>query len=406
MEDSNILTTSIKTRTHSNLSISLFDMNRIKNNANILIIGMRASGKSTLIRDILYHKQSSHIGGVFSKTERLNKYYGDFCPAETIYHEFNKYVVIDTINKQKDSNKTNNIINVMDDCFSSKTDWTVKPEITNMMDRSNNMMNIFSIQFPLSFTDNFIDSFDYIFFMHEGFTSNIHRLHKYVKFINKMDDFNRIFTHITRIHPFNSLVVDNTNNSSEIEDRLYWYKAENDLPDFRIKNYTDTITISNYFKPDEDNTELFLSDSSENTGESFHYNNDSISIESSEFMNEFTNSQELNIPSFSSPLLEQLNKNKSSTMESSTVQSSTVESDMMQSNMMQSNMIQSSTVESDMMQSDMMQSSTVQSNMVQSNMVQSNMVQSNMVQSNMMTITVNNDVVTINKNNIVINIKL
>ena len=181
---------------NNNLSIKLFNMMQLKNKSNILIIGMICSSKSTLIRDILYHKKTSNIGAIFSKTEPLYRFYSDFCPHNTIYYNYNKYVVIDNIEKMK--NNKYNYINIMDNCLSFRTNWTKQPEMIDMMNKTSNVMNIFSIQFPLSFTKDFRDSFDYVFFMHEAFISNVKRLHSYASFIENFDDFNKIFTRYTK----------------------------------------------------------------------------------------------------------------------------------------------------------------------------------------------------------------
>lgn len=237
-----------------NLSIKLFNLKKMKESSNTLIVGMRASGKSTLVRDILYDKQTSYIGAVFSRTEALCKFYIDICPANTIFYDYNKYVVMASINNQIPS------IHIMDDCLSSRRDWTTDQEIVDVMDRKNNMMNIFTIQFPLSFKKQFMESIDYIFFMHEAFISNRKRLHSYINFIEDFYEFDRIYDRIMKLDNFNIVVIDNTNTSSNIEDRLFWYKARVDLPRFEIKNYSDDIIISNYREDNE-------SDSDESIGE-------------------------------------------------------------------------------------------------------------------------------------------
>ena len=227
---------------NNNLSIKLFNMMEIKNNSNILIIGMQNSGKSTLIRDILYHKKNSSIGAIFSKTEPLNRFYSDFCPLNTIYYDYNKYIVIDNI-----ENKKGFYINIIDDCMSFRKDWTDQKEILDMMDKKNNCMNIFSIKYPLLFNDEFRDMFDYVFFMHDAFISNIKRLHTYAPFIDEFSNFNKIFAQIFHVNYYNIMVIDNTTDSFLIEDRIFWYKATIDLPKFYITNYTNNITISEYY---------------------------------------------------------------------------------------------------------------------------------------------------------------
>jgi len=229
----------------NNLSINLFNM-KIKNKANILIIGMRCSGKSTLIRDILYHKRTNNIGAIFCRTEPLNRFYSDFCPINKIYYNYNKYVVIDNM-------KDIGTINIMDDCMSIKTDWSKQPEIIDMMNSDN--INIFSIQFPYSFSEDFRDSFDYVFIMNEAFIHNKKRLHNYIPFIEDFDNFNKIMMQIFSVNNYNIMVIDNTTDSTLIEDRIFWYKAEVNLPKFEITNWKNDITVYEYYGKDSDSDE-------------------------------------------------------------------------------------------------------------------------------------------------------
>jgi hypothetical protein len=99
--------------------------------------------------------------------------------------------------------------------------------------------------------------------MNESFISNRKRLYNYTNVVDNFEDFNRIFNHITTINHYNSLVVYNPRceNQSNIEEQIFWYKPVVDLPEFRIKNYIDKITICNFYKSNDN--ELFITDSSD-----------------------------------------------------------------------------------------------------------------------------------------------
>jgi len=49
---------------HVNFSIKKFDMKRIPQDAVVIFIGRRRTGKSTLVRDLLYHHQDMPLGTV------------------------------------------------------------------------------------------------------------------------------------------------------------------------------------------------------------------------------------------------------------------------------------------------------------------------------------------------------
>ena len=184
----------------------------------------------------------------------------------------------------------------MDDCLSFRTNWTKQPEMIDMMNKTSNVMNIFSIQSPLSFTKDFRDSFDYVFFMHEAFISNVKRLHSYASFIENFDDFNKIFTRIFSTDYYNMMVIDNTQDSILIEDRIFWYKANVKLPKFEMTNYKNDITICEYYGKNivssYDSDAESSNDNEEIVKNKTDYNNDmsqdSIDSSSDIYMNQST----------------------------------------------------------------------------------------------------------------------
>ena len=58
-----------------NLSLKKFNMNDIKDDKVVVFIGKRETGKSVLVRDLLYHKQDIPVGTVVSGTEGANSFY-------------------------------------------------------------------------------------------------------------------------------------------------------------------------------------------------------------------------------------------------------------------------------------------------------------------------------------------
>ena len=64
----------------SQLRLKKFDIKGMVDHATIAMIAKRASGKSYVTREILYHKRDIPSAVVISRTEKLNKFYGDFIP--------------------------------------------------------------------------------------------------------------------------------------------------------------------------------------------------------------------------------------------------------------------------------------------------------------------------------------
>ena len=61
------------------VSLKKFDMSKLKEDRVVVLLGKRRSGKSILVKDILYHKRNKvQIGSVISNTDHLSKFYEKF----------------------------------------------------------------------------------------------------------------------------------------------------------------------------------------------------------------------------------------------------------------------------------------------------------------------------------------
>ena len=60
-----------------NLSLKKFDITNITSDKVCVFIGKRETGKSFLVKDLLYYLQDIPIGTVISGTEGANKFYGN-----------------------------------------------------------------------------------------------------------------------------------------------------------------------------------------------------------------------------------------------------------------------------------------------------------------------------------------
>ena len=77
----------------SQLRLKKFNVKEMVDHATIAMIAKRASGKSYLTREILYHKRDLPTAVVISKTEKLNKFYGDFIPDSYIFDNFDTNIL-------------------------------------------------------------------------------------------------------------------------------------------------------------------------------------------------------------------------------------------------------------------------------------------------------------------------
>ena len=85
------------------LSINLrkFDMKMIPQDAVVVFIGRRRTGKSTLLRDLLFHHKDMPLGTVISGTEESNSFFGKIIPRLFIHGEYNPTILANYVKRQK-----------------------------------------------------------------------------------------------------------------------------------------------------------------------------------------------------------------------------------------------------------------------------------------------------------------
>jgi len=90
-----------------NLELKKFDMKNIKYKSSetqgpvIVLIGRRDTGKSFLVKDLLYHHQDIPIGTVISGTEAGNGFYAKMVPKLFIHDEYNTAIIENILKRQK-----------------------------------------------------------------------------------------------------------------------------------------------------------------------------------------------------------------------------------------------------------------------------------------------------------------
>ena len=91
----------------ASLELKKFDMKNISFKPNeskgpvVVLIGRRDTGKSFLVRDLLYYHQEIPIGTVISGTEEGNGFYGKMVPKLFIHNEYNTALIENILKRQK-----------------------------------------------------------------------------------------------------------------------------------------------------------------------------------------------------------------------------------------------------------------------------------------------------------------
>ena len=213
----------------------------------IVLIGRRDTGKSFLVRDLLFHHQDIPIGTVISGTEAGNGFYSHLVPKLFIHEEYNTVLienvvrrqkaVLKQINKDMETYKRTTIdprtFVILDDCLYDNT-WSRDKmmRLLFMNGRHWKVMLIITMQYPLGIPPNLRTNIDYVFILREPYFANRERIWKnYASMFPTLESFCTVMDQTTE--NFECLVINNNAKSNKLHDAVFWYKAEN-RPDFKL----------------------------------------------------------------------------------------------------------------------------------------------------------------------------
>ncbi len=246
----------------SQLRLKKFKIEDMVDHATIAMIAKRASGKSYLTREILYHKRSIPSSVVISRTEKLNRFYGEFVADSFIYDNFDTDILSKIYSRQAKCNEDNKnrikegkkekddrIMLVMDDCMSSKGTWVKDQNILELFfnGRHHHVSFILTMQYAVGIPPEMRSNFDYIFLLAEDFISNQKRLYEhYAGMFPSFDIFKQVFAEVTQ--NYGVMVINNRIHSSNITDKVFWYKAKK-VPDFKMGSKRYNKFHKKYYDP-------------------------------------------------------------------------------------------------------------------------------------------------------------
>ena len=230
-----------------NLALKRFDISLISSDKVVVFIGKRDTGKSFLVKDLLYYHRSIPIGTVISGTESANCFYGNIIPSLFIHDVYTPEIVnnsvkrqkmvIKKINKEKSSYGKSNIdpraFLILDDCLYDQS-WIRDQNIRTlfMNGRHYAILFIITMQYALGVPPSLRTNIDYVFILRENYVSNRKRLYEhYAGMFPTFEIFCQVMDQCTE--DYNCLVINNNSKSNKLEDQVFWYKADAH-PDFKI----------------------------------------------------------------------------------------------------------------------------------------------------------------------------
>lgn len=232
---------------YMDLNLKKFDITKITDDSVCVFIGRRRTGKSFLLRDVLYYHQNLPIGTVISGTESANKYFSDFVPSLFIHDDYSPQIIenvykrqklvkdkyIKDIEKKGKSNIDPRAFLVLDDLMFDDT-WIRDHNVKRMFfnGRHYNLMFLITMQYPLGIPPNLRTNVDFVFILRENYIKNRKIIYEnYAGMFPTFEMFCQCMDACTE--NYECLVIQANAASNKIQDLVFWYKAVDHEP-FKI----------------------------------------------------------------------------------------------------------------------------------------------------------------------------
>jgi|UniRef100_A0A6C0B9S4 hypothetical protein len=245
----------------------------------IVLIGRRDTGKSFLVRDLLFYQQDIPVGTVISGTEAGNSFYSEHIPKLFIHDEYNSSIIENILKRQKtcmkqvmkemQTYKKSNIdprtFVILDDCLYDSS-WT-KDKLMRLLfmnGRHWKILLIITMQYPLGIPPNLRTNIDYVFILREPYINNRKKIYEnYAGMFPTFESFCQVMDQCTE--NYECLVINNNSKSNKLTEQIFWYKAENH-PAFKLgsKEYWE---LSKNLPDDDDNDTYDPSKSKKSSGQ-------------------------------------------------------------------------------------------------------------------------------------------
>jgi hypothetical protein len=192
-----------------------------------ILIGIRQTGKSTLIRDILWHHEPFQKVSILVGYDYSKWCFQTFAPGDVTQEEYSA----ERVRFITDMAETTKSLLVLHNCiFDQKV--IRQPEFCSIFNRPPHLTFFMSQLYAIGLQRWQKERIDYVFVLRENFLANRRRIYEqYASDITDLETFNQLMLKYTQ--NYGCLVVDNTNKASRaLEDRIFWYCAAANLPPF------------------------------------------------------------------------------------------------------------------------------------------------------------------------------
>lgn len=246
------------------LPLQKFQIEKMCENPRIAIIAKSGSGKSWVVRDILYHVRDIPTGLVICPTDKMTGFFNNLLPVSYIHHDYKAEILPKILQRQLimiEKNKRRikegkkpvdpRTIFIMDDCMSSKHLWLKDPHILSIFNegRHYQLTFILTMQYSLGIQPELRSNFDYIFLLGEDFMNNKKKLYDhYAGMFPSFDSFHQVFNQVT--DNYGCMVINNRIRTADITKKVFYYRAQEIVEPFSIGNKQYKKFHDKHYDPD------------------------------------------------------------------------------------------------------------------------------------------------------------
>jgi hypothetical protein len=230
------------------LNLRKFDMDMIKDDKVVVMIGKRETGKSWLVKDLLHRHRDIPIGTVISPTEGVNQFFGDIVPPVFIHDEVTPELLANVVRRQQmivkrvraqqqafgSSSIDPRAFLLMDDCMYNSAAFVKDKNLRFlfMNGRHTRVLTVMTQQYPLGIPPSLRTQIDFVFILRENIAANRKRIYdSYAGMFPTFDIFCQVMDQCTE--NFECIVIANNAQSNKLTDQVFWYRAPQH-PDFKI----------------------------------------------------------------------------------------------------------------------------------------------------------------------------